>query len=138
MSAPDAAMLAGPARIARFIETQEDAAIAEAFAPRGVTIIENFAPYVFAGPSAVVAWRGAMLEHLAATSGLEHSFGPACDFAQDGDEAFFTLPTMWRGFTRARRFIEHGGWAFVLARDQAIWRVRAYAWAVTDLSLEPT
>ena len=138
MSGPDAAMLAGPTRIAHFIETREDAAIAEVFAENEVTIIENFAPHVFAGSGAVAAWRDAMLEHLGATSGLEHSFGPACDFTHNEDEAFFTLPTKWRGMARGRPFIENGGWAFVLARNGGTWRVKAYAWAVTDLSLEPT
>jgi hypothetical protein len=130
-------MLAGPERIARFIETGRDSAIAEAFAADDVTIIENFAPHVFTGPDAVARWRQAMGAHLAETSGLRHGFGPVCDFALGTDEVFFTLPTRWQGLAKGRRFTENGGWAFLLARDKAAWRVKSYAWAVTDLSLTP-
>ncbi len=100
-------MMVGPESIARFIETGEAAALAGVFAD-DVIIIENFAPFVFAGPRSVALWLEAMRDHLEGTSGLEHSFGDACDFDQAGDAAFFTLPTWWKGLARGRRFREHG------------------------------
>jgi hypothetical protein len=130
----DAAMIAGPQGIARFIATRDDAALAGVFAESDVTIIENFAPHVFAGPDAVADWRQAMLAHLDGLSGLEFSFGDARDFSRAGPLAFLTLPTEWRGLARGRRFREHGGWAFVLVEAGGDWRVRAYAWAVTEIS----
>ena len=130
---PDAAMMVGPERIARFIETGDVAALAGVFAD-DVIIIENFAPFVFAGPRSVAHWLGGMRDHLEGTSGLEHSFGDACDFGRASDAAFFTLPTSWQGLARGRRFREHGGWAFVLVKADAAWRVRSYAWAVTEIS----
>jgi hypothetical protein len=128
-------MLAGPQSIARFIETGDEAALAGVFAD-DVIIIENFAPFVFAGPRSVALWLEGMRVHLAGTSGLDHSFGAACDFGQAGGVAFFTLPTSWQGLARGRRFHERGGWAFVLFQDAAAWRVRSYAWAVTEISAD--
>jgi SnoaL-like protein len=130
---PDAAMMVGPECIARFIETGDGAALAGVFAD-DVIIIENFAPYVFAGPESVALWLHGMRAHLEGTSGLEHTFGQACDFGRADGAAFFTLPTRWKGLARGRRFQEHGGWAFVLVQTGAQWRVRSYAWAVTGIS----
>ena len=130
---PDAVMMAGPESIARFIETGDEAKLAGVFAD-DVIIIENFAPFVFAGPRASALWLEGMRAHLEGTSGLEHTFGGACDYGRSGDVAFFTLPTRWKGLARGRRFEEHGGWAFVLAQTGPEWRVRRYAWAVTEIS----
>jgi hypothetical protein len=128
-------MMAGPEGIAHFIETGDDAAIAAAFADADVTIIENFAPHVFAGPGAVAMWTAEMRRHLEGTSDLRHSFGPAQDFAVSADAAYFSLPTHWRGVARGRAFDEDGGWAFLLVRTPTGWRVRSYAWAVTRFSM---
>lgn len=100
---PDAAMMVGPESIARFIETGEPAALAGVFAD-DVVIIENFAPFVFAGPRSVALWLEGMRAHLEGISGLEHSFGDACDYGRAGGLAFFTLPTRWKGLARGRRF----------------------------------
>jgi hypothetical protein len=139
MTRPDAqpgeAMLAPAHAVARFIAGGPDALL-EVFAASGVTIIENFEPYVFAGQDAVVRWAEAMRAHARDLAGLRHDFGGACDFASNGETAYFSLPTTWRGLSRGRPFTENGGWAFVLARDAERWRVRAYAWAVTLMSFD--
>jgi hypothetical protein len=128
-------MMAGPAAIARFIETGVAAAVADAFAKSDVAIFENFAPHLFVGPGAVNRWIAAMGEHLASSRELKHRFGVARDFAVSGDLAYFSLPTHWRGLAGGRPFRERGGWAFVLVWADAKWRVRNYAWAVTDLKV---
>jgi hypothetical protein len=132
---PDAAMMVGPESIARFIETGEPDALAGVFAD-DVVIIENFAPFVFAGAGSVVLWRERMRAHLEGTRALRHSFGDARDFGRADGVAFFTVPTAWRGFANGRRFHERGGWAFVVVQDGAAWRVRSYAWAVTEISAD--
>jgi hypothetical protein len=131
---PDAAMIAAAERVAAIIETSGVASPKGAFADHNVTIIENFAPYVFEGSDAVERWSEQMRAHLAGATALRHTFGRAQDFSRAGDEVYFSLPTTWRGLAHGKPFVEHGGWAFVLTRQGGLWRVRSYGWAVTGSS----
>ncbi|HEX4301482.1 MAG TPA: hypothetical protein VHZ78_01725 [Rhizomicrobium sp.] len=132
MTAPDTAMLAPVHKIARFIAGGGDENLS-AFADRDVAILENFAPYLFTGPDAVTRWAAGMRAHAQTLSDMQHSFGAAQDFARDGDIAYFSLPTHWRGASNGVAFAEDGGWAFVLIRKNGEWRVRNYGWSVTNL-----
>jgi hypothetical protein len=136
---PDAAMLDLAHRVARFIETLDDADIAGVFADRDVAIIENFAPYRFEGPNALTSWAAGMRAHRVDTANLVHTFGAPQDFSRTGDRAFFALPTTWKGTYRGTPFTETGGWAFVLvataeAGGEPSWRVQSYGWAVTGVT----
>jgi hypothetical protein len=127
---PDARMMAAPENLARFIETLDATYLVDVFASRDVSIIENFAPYRFAGPRAVDLWTNGMRSHLDGLSGLRHAFGDAKDFSQTGNTVYFALPTQWTGLIHGKPFSEEGGWAFVLARNGMQWRVQTYAWVV--------
>ena len=129
---PDPAMMAAVQRVVRFMTTLDDAALPGAFADSNVTIIENFAPYVFQGAKSVERWAVLFRAHAEALASLKASFGAAQDFSVDGDLAYFSLPTTWTGTTRGRKFSEDGGWAFVLVRHGSEWRVQSYGWAVTS------
>ena len=124
-------MLAPAERVARFIETLDSSTIANTFADSNVTIIENFAPYQFAGSRAVGDWTAGMTAHRADTSNLRHVFGAPQDFSRTGDRVFFSLPTTWAGLHHNRPFTETGGWAFILVEQRDGWRVQSYGWAVT-------
>jgi len=130
----DAGMIAAAERVAAIIESGGVASPGDAFADHDVTIIENFAPYVFDGPDAVGRWAEQMRAHLTGVTGLRHTFGPAHDFSRAGDDVYFSLPTNWRGLKNGTPFVEDGGWAFVLTRQSGPWRVRSYGWAVTGSS----
>ena len=134
---PDAGMIAAAERVAALIESGGVASPKGAFADHDVTIIENFAPYVFEGSGSVERWSEQMRAHLAGVTALRHAFGPAQDFSRTGDEVYFSLPTTWRGLKHGKPFVENGGWAFVLTRRGGLWRVRSYGWAVTGLSSTP-
>ena len=134
MSAPDRAMMAPIRAIADFMATLDDAPVEKIFTDDPV-IVENFAPYVFRGPSTVSRWREGFRQHAATLSELSNAFGPAQDFSRSGDTVYFVLPTTWTGRTAGKPFEERGGWSFVLTRQGADWRVACYAWAVTAFRL---
>ena len=134
-ASPNAAQMVPVQKIARFIATGEDACLT-AFAQRDVVILENFAPYLFAGPDAVASWAQGMRAHTSTLSGLRHRFGQAQDFSDDGQVAFFSLPTHWSGISNGQPFQEDGGWSFVIIRQGDAWKVRNYGWAVTRMTAE--
>jgi hypothetical protein len=63
---PDAAMMGPVERVAEFIASGGAGSPVETFAGSDVTIIENFAPYLFTGEAAVEIWALGMQAHLSA------------------------------------------------------------------------
>ncbi|QAY75920.1 hypothetical protein [Sphingosinicella sp. BN140058] len=132
---PDPAMMAAPEALARFLETRNEAMLWSVFSDSDdVTILENFPPHLFRGRAGVSRWRELMAEHVGKLEQLRHAFGPAQDYGETEDQAFFTLPTAWTGLRDGMPFTEHGGWSFLMAREEQGWRIRAYAWAVTSFT----
>jgi hypothetical protein len=131
-SEPDAAMMAGPETLARFLETADQGVLDGVFSTGDVTILENFPPHVFTGQAGLDHWRGLMARHVGAISELRHTFGPPQDFVRTGDTAYFSLPTRWTGVRDGKPFDEHGGWSFVLVLEDGAWRIRSYGWSVTS------
>jgi hypothetical protein len=134
---PDPAMMAPLERVAEFIASGAVGSPAETFAGSDVTIIENFAPYLFTGEAAVETWALRMQAHLSGVTGLRHRFGQPHNFSRAGDLVFLSLPTEWSGFIDGRAFTERGGWCFVLTKQGREWRIRNYGWAVIELSVAP-
>ena len=89
-------MLEAARGILRFIATGDDAALDGVFA-RDVTIIENFPPHIFTDAA---AWRAAMRDHTRTLGDLVFTLGAAQDFGQNGNRAYFVLPTRWTGKLR--------------------------------------
>lgn len=133
---PTPEMMEPVEKIARFIAKPDDGHLS-AFASRDVVIVENFAPYVFDGPQAVQRWAEGMRGHVETLGALEHKFSAAQNFSTTGDRAYFSLPTRWTGRAGAQRFVEDGGWSFVLVKENGGWRVLGYGWAVTNIELVP-
>jgi hypothetical protein len=129
-TAPDAAMLAAPEALARFLETADARLLDNVFSAGDVTILENFPPHVFNGQAGLAHWRALMTQHVGAIDDLRHDFGPPQDFGLNGDTVHFTLPTHWSGVRDGRDFKELGGWTFVQIREAGGWRIRSYGWAV--------
>jgi hypothetical protein len=130
---PDEAMMTAVRRLTDFMRALP-ALHAQAFAERGVCIVENFAPFLFCGPHAALGWESGLRAHFA-EDGLESlavTFGEAQDFSVSGTRAYFSLPTTWTGLTHGRRFEEHGAWAFVLEKAPKGWRIKGYGWGVTS------
>jgi hypothetical protein len=134
LTAPTPQMLALADKLAGFIAGGGWHLPRDLFASEDVVIIENFAPFVFRDVS---HWATMMRLHLEDLSDLTHSFGTPIDFLQEGDSAYFSLPTIWSGLDRGVPFRESGGWALVIARTPQGWRLKAYGWAVTQTSTSP-
>lgn len=130
LTAPDAAMMAGPEKLARFLETADERVLDGVFSAGDLTILENFPPHVFNGQAGLAHWRALMARHVGSIGDLRHAFGPPQDFALTEDTVHFTLPTHWSGARDGERFTELGGWTFVLVREDGGWRIRSYGWAV--------
>ncbi|MDE2347897.1 MAG: hypothetical protein KGL92_05285 [Gammaproteobacteria bacterium] len=102
------------------------------FASPHPCIVENFSPYVFCGPRAARRWEMGFRLHSSqeALSRLSARFGAAHDFDRAGNRVYFSLPTVWTGFTAGRAFVEHGAWAFVEVEQKGAWRIQGYGWGV--------
>ena len=131
--APEAAMMATATTLASYMAHTQSAVLPPVFVDNGLVIVEDFAPYVFAGKDAAAQWDAGFRQHAIPLKDLKFSFGPAHDFERTGDRAFFVLPTTWRGVYKDRRFEEHGAWSFVLTNTTGQWRILAYGWGATDL-----
>lgn len=134
---PTPAMLEAVHDLVAFMSAPSSANHPRVFAPHGPCIIENFAPFVFCGPNAAAEWESAYRAHSEGETGLVAKFGPARDFSESGDRAYFSLPTTWTGTLNGRHFEELGAWAFVLERDAARWRVLGYGWGIISRSETP-
>jgi hypothetical protein len=136
VDAPSAAMLAPVEALVAFMAKLPQRQHATMFARRGVTILENYPPYLFTGPDAVARWEQGFRKHIAdeRDAELKVEFGPAEDFAVTGERAYFSLPTTWTGRAGGKAFEEHGAWSFVLERAGQGWRILGYGWGVTSLS----
>jgi hypothetical protein len=134
MTGPDEAMLAPAKALAAFMATLDDKHLDGLFAD-DVTIVENFAPYIFRD---MARWRDGFRAHAVGLSGLKSRFGTPQDFSRDGDNAYFVLPTAWEGLAKGRAFEEVGGWSFVLTKRNDLWTIAGYAWAVTAFRFRET
>lgn len=129
---PDAEMMAVAVKLARFIETGGAELPSDLFVSGAVTIVENFAPYIFVGSDAVVSWAGKMRAHLEGLTNLHYAFGDVFDFSRTADDVYFSLRCDWSGVNRGQPFRETGGWALVLTRQAEQWRLKGYGWAVIE------
>jgi len=134
---PDEAMLRPVRELVSFMITLDAAHLRRSFASSDVTVMENFAPYLFIGPGARRLWEEGFRRHAADghLSELAADLGKAATFERQHDRVYFSLPTTWTGKSGGRKFIEHGAWAFVLTSTRDGWRIRNYSWAVTDIAL---
>jgi len=132
MSEPDEDMMAPVRRLARFMATLDESNLEGVFA-EDLTIVENFAPFLFRGDGAAQAWRAGFVEHARTLSDLTFELGVTQDFNREGETVYFVLPTTWTGKSHGRPFIEKGGWSFILNHGTGEWRIAAYAWSVIEI-----
>ena len=130
---PTAAMLEPVKALVAFMAKRPAGQHPAMFAASGVTIIENYPPFVFAGNDAVVSWEVGFRKHAAEgrLTELAATFASAQDVDIAGPRAYFVLPTTWTGRAAGKPFTETGAWSFVLVPVGAGWKILAYGWGVT-------
>lgn len=130
---PTPAMMAPVRALAAFMSTLPPGKHPSVFARQGLCIVENFAPFLFCGRGAALAWERGFRAHAAdeGLSEISAQFADAHDFNLSGSRGYFSLPTTWTGLTHGRRFEEHGAWAFVIERQGPDWRILGYGYGVT-------
>ena len=134
---PPEAMMAPVNQLVSFMSHLPPGEHVNAFAKRGVCIVENFAPYLFCGADAVAQWETNFRAHASDLSELAATFAPVHDLSTSGDRAYFSLPTKWTGLVAGKHFEEHGAWAFVMQKthggaEDMEWRILAYGWGVSS------
>jgi hypothetical protein len=131
---PMPAMMAPVQALASFMSTLRPGEHPSVFVRNGLCIVENFAPFLFCGRGAALAWETGFRAHAMdeGLSELRAQFAEAHDFSQSGTRCYFSLPTTWTGLTHGRRFEEHGAWAFVIERHGAGWQILGYGYGVTS------
>ena len=130
---PSAEIMKPIHELGEFMSMLPEGRHATMFAVRGVTVIENYPPFIFSGADGVARWEAGFRQHSASDrlSQLRVVFGPAQDFSVQGERAYLSLPTTWTGRTGEKSFEEHGAWAFVLAHEGGGWKILGYGWGVT-------
>ena len=116
-------------KVARFLETGDDIYLS-AFAKKDIVIIENFHPHIFEGEDALQRWSAVIKSWHKKPINLVHSFGEIHDLSVEDDVAFVSVATHWTGLRGGHPFQEDGGWAFVLVKENQLWKVKGYGWAV--------
>jgi hypothetical protein len=124
-------LVAAATRVARFMETLDDADLAGTFAGSGVVIVESFAPFLFAGPGALERWARGFRDHVRHVRELRHRLEEPFEVVVRGDRAYLSVATTWTGIEGGRPFTERGAWAFAMIREDDAWRVAGYGWAPT-------
>ena len=130
----DPVLLAPIEKVVRFLETG-DVSLLSAFAKKGVVILENFPPHLFEGEDSVKRWSEKILSwhELPSDLVLKHRFDSVQDLRVGEDQAFLSLSTHWTISEDGETFEEDGGWAFLLVKEEAEWKVKSYGWAVTNI-----
>jgi hypothetical protein len=129
---PSLAMMKPVRELVDFMSALPPGKHASMFASKGLCIVENFAPFLFCGPGAALAWENGFRAHSAEEelSDLAARFDEAHDFSKNGKRVYFSLPTTWSGRSHGRIFEERGAWAFVLEQRAGAWRILGYGWGV--------
>ncbi len=130
---PDKAMMESVTALANYMAHVNGAVLPKVFVNDGLTIVEDFAPFIFTGEDAAAQWDRGYRQHAIPLRDLKFSFGPPNAFERTGDRVYFVLPTTWSGIYKDRQFEEHGAWSFVLKNTAGQWRILAYGWGATDL-----
>jgi hypothetical protein len=129
-TAVDPAVLVPIKQLAEGFNTNAPAKIAGAHVASPI-ILDEFAPYAWSGPTAVLAWGGDFAKFAAAkgvTSGVVQINDPTVAEV-NGDRAYVVAPSVITMKTRDGQLKNVGTFTFALVRSADGWKIQSWAYA---------
>lgn len=98
-----------------------------AFASGDVTIVDEFAPYVWTGTEAPKAW----LEAYGATGQSDGhiQYGRPARAEIEADAAYVIIPTRYTYKDHGAMMMEEGQMTYVLVHEGNAWKIRSWTWS---------
>lgn len=104
--------------------------ISDAHVEADVAIIDNVAPFIWKGPTAVADWMLSMtvnLEERGIRDGSVVYDEPIANIS-DGDQAYVVVPTVWSYKAKGIPMRDTATIAFALRRTSAGWKIAGWSW----------
>ena len=111
--------------------TQGDAQrISDAHVKGDAAIIDNVAPYIWKGPTAVADWMLGMTVNLEERGISDGSvvYGDPIANSIDGDHAYVVVPAVWSYKAKSIPMRDTATIAFALRRTPAGWKIAGWSW----------
>ncbi len=108
------------------------------YAP-GCTFIDEFAPFLWAGPNAIDGYfaSGARMYQETQHGEGETTVAPPAFIYVSGDRAFVVEPLSGTATVRGRPYAQRGSFAFTLARTDGRWRITSQTWTKASENIDP-
>ena len=127
---PDPAVLAPVNGLIDAFNHNDAASIAGLHAP-GAVILDEFAPYAWSGPTAVMAWGADFGKFAVAhgvTSGVVSLSAPST-VEVNGDRAYVVAPSVIAFTTKDKPIKNAGSFTFALIKTDKGWLIQSWAYA---------
>lgn len=100
------------------------------FASGPITIIDEFAPNLWTGPSAAQQWFADYDKHAQATGVTDGkvTYGKPTRIEVTADAAYVILPTVYLYKEHGKPIREEGQITAVLNRENGAWKIRSWTW----------
>ena len=137
-SGPDPGVMATVEAALKAAKAGDMRAMSEQYAP-DCTFIDEFAPFLWAGPNALggyLASGGRMYQETRHKDGAMTISPPAYAYGS-GDHAFVVEPVSGTATVRGRPYEVHGAFAFTLARTEGRWKITSQTWTKSSETQNP-
>jgi len=97
------------------------------------SIIDDFAPHAWSGPTACADWAKSVVENFRRgkiTDG-KVSLGKAYQVTVEGDVAYGVYPAVFNYKDHGKPGTERGVWTFAMRKTGGAWRITAWSWGGT-------
>jgi len=101
-----------------------------AYATGDITIVDEFAPHRWTGPSAAQQWADDYDKHAVATGVSDGSvkYDAPTRTEIEGDLAYVIVPTVYLYKEHGKAMAEEASATFVLHQEDGAWKIRSWTW----------